>query len=304
MTWPSLETGNIRISYFANREHLILIDISNIIMASNSLRKRVYNLLQSSHVHYSTSWWVDVSLITLITLNVIAFILESVPSLREAHGEFFIQFELVSVMIFSVEYFLRIWSASEEAGYQGIRGKIRKATSPMLIIDLLAILPFYLVFLPIDLRFLRMLRLFRLFRLFKVLRYVTALNFILTVLERKKEQLIISMVFALFMLMFVSSIMYYIEYECQPDDFSSIPQTMWWGVATLTTVGYGDVTPHTPLGRFLGGIISILGIGIFALPAGILASGCSEAFEQENKKEKVVICPHCEKGFKTTLDDD
>ena len=274
-------------------------------MKSLSIRKRIFNLLENSDVKYSASWFVDFLLITLIILNVTAFIMESVPSLRAEYGQFFITFELVSVFIFSVEYILRIWTSVEDVKFNGaFIGRLKAARTPILIIDLLAILPFYLAFLPIDLRFLRILRVLRLFRLFKVLRYVKALNFILGVLEKKKEQLIISMVFALFMLLFVSSLMYYIENKAQPEDFASIPQTMWWGVATLTTVGYGDVTPHTPIGRFLGGIISILGIGIFALPAGILASGCSEAFAKENNKAKVVICPHCEKGFKTTLEDD
>lgn len=268
-------------------------------------RRYVHQLLEKSEEKYSASWFVDLGIILLISLNVIAFVLESMPSMRESYGDFFIQFELVSVILFSIEYILRLWSAPEDPKFSGaLRGRYRKATTPILLIDLIAILPFYLNFLPIDLRFLRILRLFRLFRLFKFLRYATALSFILEVLERKKEQLILSMVFAIFLLLFVSSMMYYIEGDAQPEDFSSIPQTMWWGVATLTTVGYGDVTPSTPMGQLLGGIISILGIGIFALPAGIFASGCSEVLDKKKEATKSVICPHCEEKFKILLNED
>jgi voltage-gated potassium channel len=142
-----------------------------------------------------------------------------------------------------------------------------------------------------------MVRLFRIFRLFKVLRYVAALAVMAEVIKERKEQLIITLIFILFMLLVSSTLMYYVENGQQPDAFGSIPETMWWGVATLTTVGYGDVYPVTVLGKVLGGMIAILGIGLFALPTGILASGFSERLDAftKNKKQQAMYCPYCGK---------
>jgi voltage-gated potassium channel len=132
------------------------------------------------------------------------------------------------------------------------------------------------------------------FRIFKISRYVTAVTKINEVFENKKEELVIALVFIIFMLMITSTVMYYVENEIQPENFSSIPSTMWWGIATLTTVGYGDVYPVSGLGKFMGGLIAILGVGIFALPAGILASGFSEVLSKPKKKDGEP-CPCCGK---------
>jgi voltage-gated potassium channel len=169
--------------------------------------------------------------------------------------------------------------------------------SGMALIDLLSILPFYLDFIlplfPIDLRALRILRLFRLLRLFKIARYLKALNIMQAVLRERKEQITVSIMFILFLLVVVSTLMYYAENEAQPDTFSSIPATMWWGIETLTTVGYGDMVPITPYGKLLGGMIAILGIGLFALPAGIFSSGLTEHLHRSGKKKGQKRCPHC-----------
>lgn len=165
----------------------------------------------------------------------------------------------------------------------------------MAIVDFLAILPFFLPVFGLDMRMLRILRLFRLIRLFKIARYVKAIGLIADVFKQKKEELILSLVFTFFLLLLTSSVMYYVENNAQPDSFASIPQTMWWGISTLTTVGYGDVYPVTTLGKFFGGIISVLGIGLFALPTGILASGFASALEKSNVTDKNDgnFCPHC-----------
>ena len=171
-------------------------------------------------------------------------------------------------------------------------GRLRYAVSGLALIDLFSILPFYFSFLPIDLRFIRSIRIFRLFRLLKIARYLKAIGIIQAVLRERREQIFLSIMFIVFMLVITSTLMYYVENEEQPEKFSSIPATMWWGIETLTTVGYGDLIPQTPLGRFLGGIIAILGIGIFALPAGILSSGLSDHLHGGNKN-KLKKCPHC-----------
>ncbi|GAA4334365.1 hypothetical protein GCM10023184_28350 [Flaviaesturariibacter amylovorans] len=148
------------------------------------------------------------------------------------------------------------------------------------IVDVLAILPFYLPYLiGYDLRFIRLLRLTRLLRFFKLGRYVGAFRMIRQVFRAKKEELILSLSITLLLIVVASCIMYFVEHDAQPTKFSSIPETMWWSVATLTTAGYGDVYPVTMLGKTLTAIISILGVGMFALHAGILASGFSESWK-------------------------
>jgi voltage-gated potassium channel len=269
-------------------------------MSKTGLRAKIYYTLEVSEKRGDLSWWTDVFIMTLIGLNVGAIVLESVEEIRMEFGWWFNRFELFSVVVFSIEYILRAVVANENPKYQTpILGNVRYLFSPLAIIDLLAILPFFLPFAGIDLRVLRMLRMFRLFRLFKFARYIKAFQLIDKVFEEKREALAISLMLTLFLLLMSASLMYYVENPAQPDKFSSIPQTMWWGIATLTTVGYGDVYPITGLGKVLGGVIAIVGVGLFALPAGILASGFSE---QLGAQEKTAIgadtCPHCGRQWK------
>ena len=266
-------------------------------VATNAMKQRIYNILSVSKKTGDISWCFDVFIISLILLNVVAMLLESVKPLRLQYQAEFDFFEIFSVIVFTVEYILRVWTANLHPDFKKlITGNIRYAFTPLAIIDLLAFLPFYLPFIGVDLRLLRVLRVFRIFRLFKIVRYVTALALINRVVRHKKEELLISLIFTMFLLLITSTFMYYIENEAQPESFSSIPETMWWGIATLTTVGYGDVYPITPLGQFLGGIIAIIGIGLFALPTGILASGFSE--ELSRNKAEFNRCPTCGQTIK------
>jgi voltage-gated potassium channel len=259
------------------------------------MKKRIHQLLNVSEKQGNLSWWFDMFLILLISANVIAVVLESVEPLRKEYQTLFNNFELISVAFFSIEYVLRIWTANEDKKFQKpIIGNIRYSITPMALVDLFAVLPFYLPFIGIDMRFIRMIRLFRLFRILKIARYLKAFKIINNVFREKKDELLISIILTLFLLLFTSTIMYFIENKAQPENFSSIPQTMWWGIATLTTVGYGDIYPVTGIGRLMGGIIALIGIGLFALPTGILASGFSEQLEK-NKKAKNE-CPHCGKN--------
>ena len=258
------------------------------------MKKRLYNILEASEDTGSLSWWVDAFLMTLILLNVVAVVVATVKPIHAAYSLFFYYFELFSVFVFSIEYVLRLWVANEDERFRRpVVGNLRYALTPMAVIDLLAVLPFYLPILGVDLRFARILRLFRLLRLFKIVRYIKALTLINKVLKEKREELSISILSTLFMLLITSSVMYYVEHSAQPEAFSSIPETMWWAIATLTTVGYGDVYPITGLGKLLGGVIAILGVGLFALPTGILASGFSEQLEKKTKSNVKSCCPHC-----------
>ena len=195
--------------------------------------------------------------------------------------------------VFTVEYVLRLWTCTMHREFSRVVvGRARFALTPLALVDLIAILPFYLpMILPFDLRFIRILRLVRLLRLLKMGRYLESMRTLGRVFTSKKEELIIAISIVSILLVLASSVMYFLEYEAQPEAFSSIPAAMWWGVATLTTVGYGDVYPVTPLGKVLGGIIAITGIGIFALPAGILASGFAEEIQERRGKGR--LCPHC-----------
>ncbi len=259
------------------------------------IKKRTYEILEVAKEGDFASKIFDIFIVSLIFLNVIFIILESVESLHKKYEFFFWLFDVFTLSIFSIEYILRLWSCTVDERYkEPLKGRIRFALTPMAMIDLLAILPFFLTFLNLDLRILRTIRLFRLLRLLKMGRYFTALRVLGYVFIQKKEELTVSIFFVIILLIISSTLMFYIENEAQPEVFSSIPATMWWSIATLTTVGYGDIYPITPLGRLLGGIIAILGIGLFSLPAGIVASGFVE--EYQNKK-KTLICPHCGKNI-------
>jgi voltage-gated potassium channel len=167
-------------------------------------------------------------------------------------------------------------------------------TTPLAVIDLLAVVPFYIKYSTVSLTFLRIFRIMALFRVFKIARYMHALKLFKHVLKDRKEQLVLSVIFILFVLVIISFVMFYAEHDAQPEKFSSIPATMWWGIATLTTVGYGDMVPITALGKTLGGIFAIAGVGLLALPAGILSSGFFELLHsKDSDKKSHAFCPHC-----------
>ncbi|MBU7018335.1 MAG: ion transporter [Theionarchaea archaeon] len=259
-----------------------------------NIKRRIYEILEAASEDDAVSRVFDIFIIGLIFFNVLAVILETVESLSLQYQQIFTTFEIISVAVFTVEYVLRLMVCT--AGTKDahpVTERIRFIIKPMSLIDLLAILPFYLpVVIPLDPRFLRALRLFRLFRLFKMGRYSESIQTLGNVMKSKKEEIVVTFFVISLLLVFASSTIYYVEHDAQPEAFSSIPAAMWWGVATLTTVGYGDVYPVTPLGKFLGAVIALLGIGMFALPAGILASGFAEELQKKKGKE-IRICPHC-----------
>ncbi len=257
------------------------------------LKKRTYEILDIASPGDILSRIFDIFIVALIFINVVAVVLETIQSLSNQFSNVFKILEIFSVIIFTIEYILRIWSSTENPKYRNpITGRFRFTLTPLALVDLFAILPFYLpLLIPFDLRFLRAVRLIRLFRLFKIGRYSESMKLFGRVLKSKKEELFIA-IFAVFILLVISSsLLFYVETEAQPEAFSSIPAAMWWGVSTLTTVGYGDVYPITPFGKFLGAIISLLGIGLFAMPTGILSAGFIEQIRARKTEEK--ICPKC-----------
>ena len=158
----------------------------------------------------------------------------------------------------------------------------------MALIDLIAIVPFYMFFLTTDTRILRILRFLRMFRGTSHFKHGKTFELIINTIHKKRSELFSALILMLGLLLICATGLYYVENEAQPEKFSSIPSAMWWAVATLTTVGYGDMTPITSLGKILGSISAIFGIGFFALPAALLATGFSDEMEKEKK-----YCPNC-----------
>ena len=232
---------------------------------------------------------VNVFLIVLIVANGLAFAAETVDSVYERWGPELEAFNTFSVMVFTVEYVLRLWSSVEIPLYRRLphwRARLNFALRPMMIIDLLAILPWYIYLLvPLDLRALRVLRLFRLFRLLKLLRYSPALLTLKRVVVQEYRALLGALLVMMILMLFAASVIYLLEREAQPDKFSSIPAAAWWALATLTTIGYGDVVPITPWGKVFGSIVMLLGLGMFALPIAIISTG----FSQESMRHEFVV---------------
>jgi len=258
------------------------------------IKHRIYNILFTETIDDPLERKFNWFIIGLILCSVVAVILETEASLYSRYSMVFYSFEVFTIVVFTIEYVLRLWVCTLDPRYKGtISGRIKFALTPMALIDLISILPFYIPTSGVDLRFLRAIRLFRLFRLLKLGHYSQSIRTLGRVLKSKNEELLITLFTGFIVVILASGVMYYVEREAQPDKFSSILSSMWWGVATLTTVGYGDIYPITTFGKIAGSIISVIGIGLFVLPAGILATGFLE--ELQEKKQKPKICPHCGK---------
>ncbi|MDP2560832.1 ion transporter [Psychrobium sp. 1_MG-2023] len=244
-------------------------------------RYKASQLMEGSEQATTVSRIFDITMIVLIIANVLAIMLESVASLAEKYGNEFYWFEIFSIVIFTLEYFIRVWSCPEikNKGYSDdFKGRLKYILSFPALVDLAAILPFYLTFfISIDLRFLRV---FRILRVFKLTRYSSAMNMLLKVLKEESSAFFAAFSILTIVLILTASGIYLLEHDIQPEAFGSIPAAMWWATSTLTTVGYGDVTPITPMGRLFGGLITVIGMGMVALPAGILASGFSAQLKQ------------------------
>lgn len=252
----------------------------------NALRRRVYEILEAGHGDDRASKIFDAVIITLIILNVTAFIAETVPSIAAAFGPQLHAFELVSVIVFTIEYVLRIWASVEVPFLKRLspwRARLKFAGRGSQVIDLLAILPFYLAQLfSLDLRVLRALRLLR---FLKLSRYSPAMHSLLRVLQNERRSLVGAGLLLFAALLFASTGIYYLESAAQPDKFGSVPESAWWAMATLTTVGYGDIYPITALGRLFGGFVMLTGLCILALPVAIIAAG----FAQEVNRRDFVV---------------
>lgn len=257
-------------------------------------RRRVWNVLNGNPTatqHLGRA--IDIVLVALIFLNVVAGILETVPSIHTQWGTYLWWFDAFSVAIFTVEYILRLWACTADHRFRRpIRGRLRFAITPLAIIDLLAILPFYLPLIldGLDLRFLRAFRL--IFRLLRFIRYSHTLSILVTVAKSERREIVAAVSVLAILLVVASSLMYYIENPHQPEHFRDIPSSMWWAIITLTTVGYGDVYPISTIGKVVGGIVALMGIGLVALPTAILSTGFLRELQRRYRHHSRT-CPHC-----------
>lgn len=255
------------------------------------MKQHILNLIEKGKHGKQANLIFDYLIMALIILSIASIILESMTyhNINNwLHG-----FNIFAVIIFTIEYLLRLYvSDFTHPSGNRIKSAFKFIFSFHGIIDLLAILPFYLpMLIKTDLRFLRALRLTRILRILKMNRYNNWLHIITEVINDKKQPLAITVFFAFIILVISSFLMYFLEGEAQPEAFPNIPAAFWWAIATLTTVGYGDIYPITAMGKLVSGIIAFLGIGIIALPTGLISVG----FMDKVESSKPINCPHCGK---------
>lgn len=266
----------------------------------NKTKGKVHILLHPELGESKADRFVNIFIITLIVLNVIAVMLETVAGIHLKYKTAFDWFDRISVYIFTVEYLLRVWSCTYDPRYKhSIKGRIKYIFSFGAIIDLLAFLPFYvdkLLGLDLDLRTLRILRLIRFFRLFRLTAYTKSAKLIFNVFKTRKNDLVLSFVLISFLVIIASCALYFTEHTdpVNKEKFTSIPATLWWAVVTLTTTGYGDMYPVTIAGKIISGVIMLSGVAFFALPAGIIVAGFLDELKFI-RKNKGHSCPHCGK---------
>lgn len=254
--------------------------------------KKLFELIEGTESKNSKR--IDTILLILISLNVLLVIIDSYGSIRLKYNYIITIFETISVIIFTVEYILRMICSPYRYSDQYNKTKIlRYIITPMAIIDLLAILPFYLPLVFVfDFRIFRFLRIFRLLRVLKIGRYSKALDLIIHVFKRKKAELLLSSFILVILIFFAGSLMYFAENSTQPEDFRNIIDSVKWAINTMVFLGYDKVVPLSPVGNILGMIIVVLGLGWLTLPISVLSSGFIEQLENGKKK-----CPHCGKDI-------
>lgn len=244
-----------------------------------SLRRRVYNLLSPGDHGGRLSHAVNLFIIFLILINVLSATLATVREFYDAYLPYFRAIEIFSVSVFTLEYVLRFWSSKEDSRYETRPGFFFSFDS---IIDLLAVVPFFLGFIfNFDLRALIALRLLR---LLKLVRYFAPLAILGAVIKAEFRGLMTAMLVLVILVFVAATGIYIFEHKAQPEVFGNIPQSMWWAIVTLTTLGYGDVIPVTLGGRIFAAMITVMSIGTVALPAGMLASRFSEELEKRKKE--------------------
>jgi len=256
------------------------------------LRSRVYAELEPKARDKRGLSFSNKLIVFLVVFSLIIFALETEPTLPPIWVDGLSVANYLIVGIFAIEYLLRVWIAGERAPYRGFGGRIRYMLTPYALADLIAFLPELVIFLffphLLDSDGVTALRMLRLVRLLKIARLVPAFDILARALERAGMQLLITVLLALGLIFVSAVLLFFIEgnIEGQAEGFGSIPRAIWWAVATLTTVGYGDVYPVTPLGRMAAGVIALAGVGVVALPTGVFASAFADELRQRDDKQK------------------
>lgn len=261
-------------------------------------KQKTFKILEDYSIDHRHGRAFNLFIIGLVLLNTVIIVASTFEGVIDPYYKYTNIIEKFSILVFTIEYILRIWTSDLlRPNLKKIPAKLRYMCSSMAMIDLIAILPFYVpFFVQLDFRILWIMRIFRMLRILKITRYTKALGLIDKVLSEKKEQLL-SSIFVVTVLMFTASVlMYYIEHPAQPEIFQNAFSGLWWGIATITTVGYGDIYPITALGKVVSGFIALLGIGLIAVPTGIISAGFAGHVDKSDKKEKE-FCPYCGEKF-------
>jgi len=248
-----------------------------------TLRQKVDALMNDTPTSGRLHHQFDLIFILFIIASVAAVFLETIPSIHDPLKLEFYWFDTIAISVFTVEYLLRLYAAGEaDPSRSGIANRLSFIKRPGSIVDLIAILPYYLQFLlAVDLLFIRILRVLR---VLKLTRYNTALTTFQMVLNREKRAFSAAMFVTVLITILSGAIVYEFEHAVQPDKFDTMPRAMYWAVITLASVGYGDISPVTPIGQAFTMVLAILGIGIVALPAGILGSAFSDQLHQQREQ--------------------
>ena len=240
--------------------------------------------------------WLNISLAALIIVNVIAVVLESEPAVHRLNPNAFRWFETFSVIVFSLEYAVRAWICVEQPRYHnGLRGRLVYLLSPMALVDLIAIAPFYLGFFG-GVDDLLVLRSLRLLRVFKLTRYSQSMELLLTVFRQEAETMVSALFILSVLILLAATGVYLVEGSAYPEAFGSIPRALWWSVVTLMTVGYGDIVPHTFVGKLFSSIVMVTGVAVAALPTAILASGLMNELKRRRELFRAELLRFAEEG--------
>jgi len=254
------------------------------------LRGQIFHVLHKPSPHHRLARYVNYLLGALIVANAAVVSLETIPSLRDGYRLELQLFEGFSTAIFLIEYLLRLWTCVEQGRFSApISGRLRYAIRPLPLLDLIVVVSYPF---PLDLRFLRVARLFRLVRVFHLSNFEHTLQEIGSGLARRSSLITVAFTSMIACIYATSALIYQLEHAAQPAIFTSIPATFWWAIATLTTIGYGDMVPITSAGRICTGLISVFGIGVFALPMAIVTAVILESGNSD-KPSHHHRCPHC-----------
>ena len=262
------------------------------------IQKKAYEILESRSRELPAGIFVSRALVFLIFVNVLAAVIETDAWFFQNYGHALDILAFVSVFVFTAEYIVRVWCCTQNPLYRSpITGRLRYMVTPAALIDLFVILPFMALPFIAQSGSYSFIRFLRIFWILKIGHYTRSLTTFFRVFKAKQEEIFIAFFVMLLLLVIGSTLIFFAEHDAQPTKFTSVLASMWWGIETMATIGYGDMVPVTPLGKVIASFVALIGIGLFALPAGILASGFIDEYSKNRKEgqEQPGICPHCGK---------